>query len=41
MEPARRRATYTDASTHGGDERVRAEPFDAVELNLARWWLEP
>jgi len=20
-------------------ERVRAEPFDAVELDLQRWWL--
>ncbi|MBI4518680.1 MAG: Uma2 family endonuclease [Deltaproteobacteria bacterium] len=29
------------ASTHGGDELVRAEPFAAVELQLARWWLEP
>jgi len=28
------------ASNHGGDERVRAEPFDAVELDLARWWIE-
>ena len=29
------------ASTHGGDDKVRAEPFDAIELRLARWWLEP
>jgi Uma2 family endonuclease len=29
------------ASTHGGSERVRAEPFEAVELELSRWWLEP
>jgi Uma2 family endonuclease len=28
------------ASTHAGSERVRAEPFDAVELDIARWWLE-
>jgi len=28
------------ASTHTGNERVRAEPFDAVELEIARWWLE-
>jgi hypothetical protein len=28
------------ALTAGGDERVRAIPFDAVELDLARWWLE-
>lgn len=27
-------------STHGGDERVRAVPFDAVELAIARWWLD-
>jgi len=29
------------ASTHSDSERVRAEPFDAVELDIARWWLEP
>lgn len=29
------------AGTHGGSERVRAEPFEAVELELLRWWLEP
>ena len=23
----------------GGDDVVRAEPFDAVELRLARWWM--
>ena len=28
------------AGTHTGSERVRAEPFDAVELEIARWWLE-
>ena len=27
------------ASTHAGDEQVRAEPFAAVELEIARWWL--
>ncbi len=26
------------AATHGGDERVRLQPFEAVELDLARWW---
>jgi Uma2 family endonuclease len=25
-------------ATHGGEEAVRAEPFDAVELRLERWW---
>ncbi len=24
--------------THAADEAVRAEPFDAVELRLGRWW---
>jgi Uma2 family endonuclease len=24
---------------HAGDETVRAEPFDAVELRLERWWM--
>jgi len=28
-------------STHGGAETVRAEPFAALELDMARWWLEP
>jgi Uma2 family endonuclease len=28
------------ASTHGGAEAVRAEPFDAIAVELARWWLE-
>lgn len=28
------------ASTHGGEERMRAEPFEALELDLSRWWLE-
>jgi len=27
-------------STHAGDESARIEPFDAVELRLARWWLD-
>ncbi len=27
------------ASTHAGDEPARAEPFDALELAPARWWL--
>jgi Uma2 family endonuclease len=27
------------ASTHGDDDVVRAEPFDAVALALGRWWL--
>jgi len=34
-------AHWVVASTHTGSERVRAEPFAAVELEIARWWLEP
>jgi Uma2 family endonuclease len=25
--------------THAGDAAVRAEPFEALELHLARWWM--
>jgi Uma2 family endonuclease len=32
---------YLMASTHAGDERVRAEPFDAVELDMTNWWGGP
>lgn len=28
------------AGTHGDNEIVRAEPFDAIELDMSRWWLE-
>lgn len=28
------------AGSHAGEDAVRAEPFEAVELRLARWWLE-
>ena len=28
------------ASTHGGAETVRAEPFDAVAIDIGCWWLE-
>ena len=28
-------------STHGGAEAVRAAPFEALELDMGRWWLEP
>ena len=27
------------ANNFGGDDVVRAEPFDAIELTLERWWL--
>ncbi len=28
-------------AVHGGDEKVHAEPFDAVEIDLAGLWLAP
>jgi Uma2 family endonuclease len=28
------------ASSHVGADSVRAEPFEAVELDMSRWWLE-
>jgi len=37
LEPPR----WIVVSTHSGSDRVRAEPFEAVELEIARWWLEP
>jgi Uma2 family endonuclease len=27
-------------TTHGGDDIVRPEPFDTLEIPLERWWLE-
>ena len=30
---------WTVVAVHGGDDCPRAEPFDAVELALERWWL--
>ncbi len=32
-------AQWTLVATHGGDERVRAEPFGAVEIELGALWL--
>lgn len=28
-------------SSHGGPEVVWAEPFEAVDVDLSRWWREP
>jgi len=28
------------ASTHGGRAMIRAQPFDAIELDIGRWWLD-
>ena len=35
------RGRWVVASTHAGAVPVRAEPFDAVELDTSRWWREP
>jgi hypothetical protein len=31
-------ARWTLLGTHGGDDAVRAEPFDGVEIRLGRVW---
>ena len=33
------RADWVVVENFGDDDVVRAEPFDAIELALARWWL--
>jgi len=38
MSTARRRATYQDVVEGGA--LVRAEPFEALELDMRRWWGE-
>jgi Uma2 family endonuclease len=39
LEVARRVGeVWQDVALHEGDEVVRAEPFDALEIDLARWW---
>jgi Uma2 family endonuclease len=30
---------WLELAVHGDDDRVRVEPFEDVELNLAEWWL--
>ena len=32
---------WTLAGSHADQAHIRAEPFDAIELDLARWWLSP
>lgn len=31
-------AQWIAVAAHGGNEVVRAEPFEAAELSLVRWW---
>ena len=33
-------ARWIVVATHGGDDVARAEPFDAIELPLDRWWVD-
>jgi Uma2 family endonuclease len=33
-------AAWVVVATHADADRVRIAPFDALELDLARWWLE-
>jgi Uma2 family endonuclease len=37
----RSEAQWTLAAAHGGDEVIRAEPFQAIDLELARLWGGP
>lgn len=29
---------WVELGIHGPDEKIRAEPFEAVELDLSAWW---
>ena len=31
-------SAWTVAAVFGGDEAARIEPFDAVEIEVGRWW---
>jgi Uma2 family endonuclease len=33
--------SWLEVAVHGESERVRLEPFTAVELDLSLWWLDP
>jgi hypothetical protein len=37
----RSEAQWTLAAAHGGEEMVRAEPFQDIDLELARLWGGP
>jgi Uma2 family endonuclease len=37
----RRESAWILVDTCGDDDRVRIEPFEAIELDLAGWWLPP
>lgn len=31
---------WVELGVHGPDEKIRAEPFEAIELDLSHWWSE-
>jgi Uma2 family endonuclease len=33
--------SWTLVHTHEGDETIHAEPFEAVGLDMSRWWIPP
>jgi len=35
-----REGEWTVAAVHAGDAPARIEPFDALKLDVSRWWLE-
>jgi putative restriction endonuclease len=35
-----REGEWAVAAVHAGDAPARVEPFDALELDVSRWWLE-
>lgn len=37
---ALRDGEWVATTVHGGDEPARLAPFDAVELEVARWWID-
>lgn len=38
LEVVQRTGEFWQVGSYGGDEKVCALPFDAIELDLARWW---
>lgn len=37
----RHRAGWVRIGAFEGDDKVRAAPFDAVEVEMGRWWVDP
>jgi hypothetical protein len=34
------RTFWFQTSLAGGEESVRAEPFEVIEMDMSRWWLD-